>query len=61
MTTAERKAALVRVRALSHDVRRLAAFDGCSTPPDWRPFVAELADEIARLLEQPTRRKQRAR
>jgi hypothetical protein len=44
------------VKKLAHDARRLAAYDGVSSPPDWRPFVAELADEVAKILEPPRRR-----
>ena len=51
MTEAERKKALVRVKKIAHDARSLAAYDGVTSPPDWRPFVAELADEVAKILE----------
>lgn len=50
MTEIQRKEALARVRKLARDARRLAAYDGVSSPPDWRPFVAELADEVATIL-----------
>ena len=63
MTEVQRKQALGRVRKLAHDARRLAAYDGTTSPPDWRPFVAELADEVAMILDQlgPRRRKKAAR
>ena len=63
MTEAARKEALARVRKLAHDARRIAAYDGVSSPPDWRPFVAELADEVAKILTllQPAPRRKRAR
>ena len=62
MTESQRKEALARVKKIAHDVRRLAAYDGVSSPPDWRPFVAELAKEVAHILEaiaspRPTRRR----
>ena len=60
MTNAVRKTALARVKKIAHDVRRLAAYDGVTSPPDWRPFVAELADEVAKLLS-PALRKRRKR
>lgn len=51
MTETQRKEALARVRKLAHDARHLAAYDrGVLSPPDWRPFVAELADEVAKIL-----------
>ena len=50
MTEAKRKEALTRVKKIAHDVRHLAAYDGVTSPPDWRPFVAELADEVAKIL-----------
>lgn len=50
MTEVQRKEALARVRKIAHDARRLAAYDGVTSPPDWRPFVAELADEVAKIL-----------
>lgn len=50
MTEAQRKEALARMKKLAHDARHLAAYDGVSSPPDWRPFVAELADEVAKIL-----------
>ena len=59
MTSTERKAALARVQKLSRDARSLAAYDGHSSPPDWRPFVAELADEVARLFAPPRARRRR--
>ena len=63
MTEAQRKQALARVKKLAHDARSLAAYDGVTSPPDWRPFVAELADEVAKILAllQPAPRKKRAR
>ena len=39
-----------RTAKIAKDVRRLKAFDGHSSPPDWRPFVAELADEVEKLV-----------
>lgn len=42
---------LKRTRKLAADARKLAAFDGHSSPPDWRPFVAELADELVNVIE----------
>lgn len=60
MTESARRAALARVRRLADDARSLSAYDGHSSPPDWRPFVAELADEVAKILERPRRRKKRA-
>ena len=56
MTTAARNAALARVKKIAHDVRHLAAYDGVTSPPDWRPFVAELADEVAKILATLRRR-----
>ena len=50
MTDAARRAALARVKKIAHDARHLAAYDGVTSPPDWRSFVAELADEIAKIL-----------
>ena len=64
MIETQRKQALARVKKIAHDVRHLAAYDGVTSPPDWRPFVAELADEVAKiltLLQLPTPRKGRAR
>lgn len=61
MTEVQRKEALARVRKLAHDARRLAAYDGTTSPPDWRPFVAELADEVAQLLAPPRRRSPKRR
>lgn len=46
-----REAALQRVREIAHRVRSLIAYDGHSSPPDWRPAVAELADELALVIE----------
>ncbi len=59
MTEIQRKEALARVRKLAHDARRLAAYDGVSSPPDWRPFVAELADELANVLDKLAPRRRR--
>jgi hypothetical protein len=59
MTNEARKHALVRVRKIAHAARTLVAFDGFTSPPDWRPFVAELADEVAQILEPRKRRKRR--
>ena len=59
MTEAERKKALVRVKKIARDARSLAAYDGVTSPPDWRPFVAELADEVAKLLSPAPRRRKR--
>lgn len=50
MTRRQRREALARVRKIAASARNLLAYDGTSSPPDWRPFVAELADELARLL-----------
>ena len=61
MTAVQRREALARVRKLANDARRLSAYDGHSSPPDWRPFVAELADEVAKILDQPPRRPRRRR
>lgn len=64
MTEAQRKEALARVKKIAHDARHLAAYDvGVKSPPDWRPFVAELADEVAKILTllQPAPRKTKAR
>ena len=63
MTEVQRKGALARVKKIAHDARNLVAYDGVSGPPDWRPFVAELADEVAKILTQlqPAPRKKRAR
>ncbi len=38
---------VARLRKLAEDVRQLRA---CSLPPDWRPFVSELADELAAAI-----------
>ena len=59
MTEVQRKEALARVKKLAHDARRLAAYDGTTSPPDWRPFVAELADEVALILAQLAPRRRR--
>ena len=67
MTEAQRKEALARVKKIARDARHLTAYDGVTSPPDWRPFVAELADEIAKILvmmqrptpQRPQRRKKR--
>lgn len=64
MTDAARRAALAHVKKIAHDARHLAAYDGVTSPPDWRPFVAELADEVAKILAPlrrptPQRRKKR--
>ena len=60
MTEGQRKQALSRVNKIASDVRALSAYDlGVSTPPDWRPFVAELADEVAKILEQLAPRRRR--
>jgi hypothetical protein len=63
MTEVQRKESLARVKKLAHDARRLAAYDGVSTPPDWRPFVAELAEEVANILDKlgPKRRRKTTR
>lgn len=61
MTETDRKEALARVRKLADDARHLAAYDGHSSPPDWRPFVAELADEVAKILAPPRRTAKRRR
>lgn len=55
MTKAQRKEAHVRVQKLARDARNLAAYDGVTTPPDWRPFVAELAEEVAKILAPSSR------
>ena len=64
MTEVQRKEALARVKKIAHDARHLTAYDGVTSPPDWRPFVAELADEIAKILallrrQTPRRRRKR--
>ena len=59
MTDAARNAALARVKKIAHDVRLLAAYDGVTSPPDWRPFVAELADEVAKILAPPAPRRRK--
>jgi hypothetical protein len=59
MTEDQRKKALARVKKLADDARHLAAYDGHSSPPDWRPFVAELADEVAKILATPRPRSRR--
>lgn len=56
MTEKARKEALARVKKLADVARNLVAYDGHSSPPDWRPFVAELADEVAKILAPPQRR-----
>jgi hypothetical protein len=61
VTEADRKATLARVKTLARDARRLTAYDGVSNPPDWRPFVAELADEVAKILDRPRRPQRRRR
>ena len=63
MTETQRKEALARVKKIARDARHLAAYDGVTTPPDWRPFVAELADEVAKIfaLLAPTPRKKKQR
>lgn len=61
MTEATRKKALDRVQKIAHDVRKIIPFDGFSSPPDWRPFVAELADEVAKILAPRRRRRAKRR
>lgn len=61
MTEIRRIEALGRVKKIAHDIRRLAAYDGVTSPPDWRPFVAELAEEVAKILAMPRRRAPRRR
>lgn len=59
MTTTQRKAALARTEKLAQQARNLV-HEGSEL--DWRPFVAELADEVAliwKLLLQPTKTKTR--
>lgn len=56
MTKIQRKEAHARVQKLARDARNLAAYDGVTTPPDWRPFVAELAEEVAKILAPPRQR-----
>jgi len=56
VTETDRKETIARVKKLAHDARHLAAYDGHSSPPDWRPFVAELADKVAKILAPPSRR-----
>lgn len=60
MTKTDRKEALARVQEIAHNARTLCAYDGHSSPPDWRPFVAELADEVAKILAPPVNRSRRA-
>jgi hypothetical protein len=60
VTEVQRKKALARVKKLADDARHLAAYDGHSSPPDWRPFVAELADEVAKILA-PSRQRHSSR
>jgi hypothetical protein len=48
VTAAQRQAALARVEKLARQARNLVAEDHLG-PPDWRPFIAELADEVALL------------
>jgi hypothetical protein len=55
MTPVQQKAIYARVKKLARDARSLAIYDGHSSPPDWRPFVAELADEVAKILAPPQR------
>lgn len=50
MTEAQRKHALSRVKKLARDVRNLSAYDGHRSPPDWRPFVVDLAGVLAEIL-----------
>ena len=57
MTEIQRKEVLARVKKIAHDARHLAAYDGVTSPPDWRPFVAELADEVAKILSPPRRQR----
>lgn len=60
MTEIQRKKALARVKKIAHDARHLVAYDCVSSPPDWRPFVAELAEEVANLLDKRERRRRRS-
>ena len=39
------------MRLLADDARALVGYDGHGSPPDWRPFMSELADEVAGILE----------
>jgi len=55
VTETDRKEALTRVQEIARNARNLCAYDGHSSPPDWRPFVAELADEVAKILAPPRR------
>ena len=50
-TAFDRKATLKRVRTIADNARTLVTYDGHASPPDWRPFVAELADELAHVIE----------
>lgn len=59
MTAEQRKAALARTEKLAQQARNLVAEDHMG-PPDWRPFIAELADEVAllwKLLLKPERKR----
>lgn len=61
MTSNQRKETLARVKRIADDVRHLIAYDGVASPPDWRPFVADLAEEVAKILAPPQRRPARRR
>jgi hypothetical protein len=38
-----------KVKSLIQRIEELVAYDGCTTPPDWRPFLVELAHELGQL------------
>jgi len=61
VTAAERRASLAHVRRIARDVRTLVTYDGHSSPPDWGPFIAELADEVAKILVMPRSRRNKKR
>lgn len=61
MTEAQRKEALARVRKLGDDARHLAVFGRTLDPARLATFVAELADEIAKILAAPNRSKHPSR
>jgi hypothetical protein len=46
------QASAMRVRDIAHRMRTLKAYDGTSLPPDYGVFIAELADELALVIDE---------
>ena len=56
MTEADRKAALIRVKKLAREARYLSTHGRALDLARLTTIVAELADEIAKILKSPQRR-----